>query len=89
MSVEPGAVCPTCDRRVNKPKQQSSPTTKVVSIGRLPVERQEALDNALKALLHYTGATNASYPAGSLLEAMVVLAGQHREELRAYFEGER
>lgn len=86
MTVEPATMCPTCNRRVPKPKQPTSPDTKVVSIGRLPVERQEALADALDALCEYTGATKHSYPKGVILEALVGLGAAHREELRDYLD---
>jgi len=89
MTVEPGQVCESCGRRVNKPKLPTSPDTKVVSIGRLPLERQAALADALRALAVYTGAVDHSYPAGSLLEVLVLLGGQQREEIKTYFDREQ
>jgi hypothetical protein len=71
---------------VNKTRTSVSPETKVVSIGRLPAERQEALDAALDGLVFYTGANDHSFPKGSVLEALVVLGGQHREELKTWFQ---
>ena len=85
---EPGTVCDTCHRRVPKKRTDASPATRVVSIGRLPLERQEALSDALKALQDYTGAIHHSYPAGSLLEVLVLIGGQQREEIKAYFDKE-
>ena len=86
MTVEPGTVCEACGRRVNKPKLPTSPDTKVVSIGRLPLERQQLLDEAMDGLMHVTGAVHLSYPKGTLLEALCVLGGIHREELKLLFE---
>lgn len=40
MSVEPGQVCPTCERRVNHPKKSSSPDTVVFSY-RVPVDEAD------------------------------------------------
>ena len=82
----PGERCPTCNRRVNKPRQPTSPEWKRVS-ARLPVERAEALEEALEALQAYCEVDAHSYPRGSLLEALVLLGGQEREELRRYFGG--
>lgn len=86
--LEPGETCTVCGHRKPKKRTATSPTTKVVSIGRLPVERQEALSDALKILAEYTGAVNHSYPAGSLLEALVALGAAQREEIKAYFDKE-
>jgi hypothetical protein len=35
------------------------------------------------------GADPYSYPRGSILEALLLLGGQEREELRRYFNGDR
>ena len=83
----PGERCPTCDRRVNKPRKSSSPTTRRVSGGNLPPERAEALNEALDALQAYCGADGKSYPRGTLLEALVLLGGQEREALKEFFVG--
>ena len=84
--VAPGARCPTCDRRVPKPKREDSPATKYVRAV-LPNERADALSEAFDALQAYVGADIKSYPRGTLMEALVIMAGQRREELKAWFEG--
>ena len=83
---EPGSRCPTCNRRVNKPRQSESPDTKEIRL-RLPAERAEWAEEAFDALQQVVGADPYSYPRGVILEALLVLGGQHREELKAYFEG--
>jgi hypothetical protein len=40
------------------------------------------------ALQEVTGIDPYSYPRGVLVEALLVLGGQHREELRAHFQGQ-
>lgn len=82
--VPPGERCPTCDRRIPKPRQTTSPETSTLGV-RLPLERADALREALDALEAYCGVDPHSYPRGSLLEALVLLGGQQREELRRYF----
>ena len=44
---EPGERCPTCDRRVPKPRKVSSPASKRI-VATLPAERAEAIDDALE-----------------------------------------
>ena len=83
---EPGTRCPTCHRRVNKPRQDDSPDTREMRI-KLPIERMESVEEAFDALQEVTGVDPYSYPKGTLLEALLVLAGQQREQLRVYFEG--
>lgn len=84
---EPGTRCPTCHRRVNKPRQNDSPDTKELRI-KLPAERMEWAEEAFDALQQTVGADPYSYPRGALLEAMLILAGQQREQLRSLFQGD-
>jgi acyl-CoA reductase-like NAD-dependent aldehyde dehydrogenase len=84
---EPGERCVTCDRRVPKPRKSTSPETRRL-VAVLPTERATGVDEALDALQAFTGADATSYPRGSVLEALVLLGGQHREELRAWFAKE-
>ena len=84
---EPGTRCPTCHRRVNKPRQDDSPDTKEMRI-KLPVERMEWAEEAFDALQEVVGADPYSYPRGRILEALLVIGGQHREDLRILFEGD-
>lgn len=83
---EPGTRCPTCRRRVNKPRKDDSPVTREIRI-KLPTERMEAVEEAFDALQEVTGVDPYSYPKGVLLEALLLLGGQHREELAEYFGG--
>ena len=82
-----GTRCPTCHRRVNKPRQDDSPDTKEMRI-KLPVERMEWAEEAFDALQEVVGADPYSYPRGRILEALLVIGGQQREELRVLFEGD-
>jgi hypothetical protein len=86
-AVEPGTRCPCCNRRVNKPRQDDSPDTCEMRI-KLPTERMENVEEAFDAMQEVTGADPYSYPRGALLEALLVLGGQHREELRILFNGD-
>jgi hypothetical protein len=85
--VEPGTRCPTCNRRVNKPRTEESPSVREIRI-RLPEDRIEPVEEAFDALQEITGVDPYSYPKGTLLEALLLLGGQHREELAAHFRGE-
>lgn len=81
---EPGERCALCDRRVNKPRTSSSPgTRRVVTV--LPSERADNVEEGLENLQAYVGADSTSYPRGSVLELLLLLGGQHREELRSYY----
>ena len=81
ISVLPGERCPRCERRVPKPRKSDSPVTKRI-VAALPPDRAESLTDALDALQEVVGADATSYPRGTLLEAMLVVAGlHHREEL--------
>lgn len=81
---EPGTRCPTCQRRVNKPRKEDSPAIKEVRL-RGPVERVEALQEGLDNLQEFSRIDPYSYPGVTLLEALLALGAQHREELKAYF----
>ena len=83
---KPGERCKLCNRRRNKPRQNDSPVTREIRI-KLPTERMEAVEEAFDAMQEVTGVDPYSYPKGVLLEALLVLGGQHREELAAYFGG--
>lgn len=82
---EPGTRCPTCSRRVNKPRQSASPEARAIRAGKLPHERAEAVEEALDILQELVGGDEHSYPRGHLLEGLTLLGAQQREELRAYF----
>jgi hypothetical protein len=82
---EPGERCALCDRRRNKPRQTSSPDAKKIAAGKLPHERAQAVEDALDALQAFVGADSTSYPRGTLMELLVILGGQQRDELRDYF----
>ncbi len=82
---EPGTRCPTCNRRVNKPRQTESPDTKEIRL-RLPAERAEWAEEAFDALQQVVGADPYSYPRGVNFEALLVLGGQQREQLRELFQ---
>jgi hypothetical protein len=57
-----------------------------VKAGTLPEERATAVDEALDALQEYVGADAHSYPRGTLIEVLVGLGAQQREQLKAFFE---
>ena len=82
----PGERCELCNRRRNKERQNDSPETREMRI-KLPTERMEWAEEAFDGLQQVTGVDPYSYPRGVLLEALLLLGGQHREELKAHFEG--
>jgi len=84
---EPGERCIACDRRVPKPRKSSSPDTRRL-VTMLPVERAASVEEGLENLQAYVGADTSSYPRGALIESLLLLGGQHREELRAWFTKE-
>lgn len=86
LTVEPGTRCPVCNRRVNKPRKETSPDAREMRI-KLPSDRMEWLEEALDTLQQYVGADPYSYPRGALVEAVVQLGIQQREEVKAYFKG--
>lgn len=83
---EPGERCQLCNRRRNKKVQSDSPDTKQIRIT-LPADEMESVEEAFDTLQEVVGADPYSYPRGQILKAMLVLAGQQREQLKAYFEG--
>lgn len=82
----PGERCWTCHRRVPKKRQATSPEVKRI-VATLPPDRAQALTDGLDALQEFVGMDGESYPRGLLLELLLALGAQHREELKAYFEG--
>lgn len=85
--VEPGTRCPTCHRRRNKKRQEDSPAVREVRF-RGPSDRVDAAEEGLDALQEFTGVDPYSYPRIELLEKLLALGAQHREELRSYFKDE-
>ncbi len=86
VAPRPGERCPVCSRRVNKKRTDESPKT-VRVVFTLPADRAEPVEEAIDALQEAVGADPHSYPKGHLLEALLVLGAQQREELAAYFNG--
>lgn len=84
---QPGERCALCNRRVNKPRKDDSPVAREIRI-KLPTDRMESVEEAFDALQEITGIDPYSYPKGTLLEALLLLGGQHREELAEHFRGD-
>ena len=82
---EPGSRCPTCNRRVNKPRQDDSPAVREMRF-RGPNDLIEPLEEGIDALQEFTRVDPYAYPRARLLEALLVLGAQHREELKLWFE---
>lgn len=83
---EPGERCQLCHRRRNKKRKEDSPVVREVRF-RGPTDRVESAEEGLDTLQEFTGVDPYSYPRIHLLEALLGLGAQHREELKAYFEG--
>ena len=84
---QPGERCLLCDRRRNKKRSENEPAKTVRVVFTLPADRAEPVEEAIDALQEAVGADPHSYPKGHLLEALLVLGAQQREELAAYFNG--
>lgn len=52
--IEPGQTCPTCDRRVNHPRKDTSPTTKPISY-RVPLDEIEAHEEVAETAARFIG----------------------------------
>lgn len=84
---EPGTRCPTCQRRVNKPRQNDSPDTKEMRL-RGPADLVEVVEENFDILQQFVGIDPYTYPRLKLVDALVALGARHREELAAHFKGE-
>lgn len=59
--IEAGTICPTCERRVNHPRKQDSPQSRVKSL-RIPAD-DETFDEDLALAMHIVGVTSGhKYP---------------------------
>jgi hypothetical protein len=78
----PGEKCPTCDRRVNHPKRESSPTSKTFAY-RVPVDEQEAHAETLDVAARYVGVAEQPFATFKLMALALALVLQD-EALRGY-----
>ena len=83
-AIPPGTRCPTCHRRVNKPRQDDSPPVKEVRF-RGPTDVVEAVENDFDILQEFAKVDPYGFPRIRLLEALLQLGVQQREELRRHF----
>ena len=58
--IEAGQVCPTCERRVNHPKKETTPTTRPTSY-RVPVDEWDAHKDVLTEAAKHLGAYERPY----------------------------
>lgn len=84
---EPGTRCPTCHRRVNRKRNTDSPPVKEVRF-RGPTDVVEAVEEGFDLLQEFTGVDPYGFPRIRLLEALLQLGAQQREELAAHFKDE-
>lgn len=82
--IEPGSRCPTCHRRVNKPRLNDSPPVREVRL-RGPADLVDDTEEHLDVLQEFVGIDPYSYPRLKLVSALVALGARHREELREHF----
>ena len=83
-AVEPGERCPVCHRRKNRVRTDDSPVVREVRF-RGPTDLIEDLEEHLDVLQEWSGIDPYAYPRARLLEALIALGAQHREEIRAHF----
>ena len=84
IAPSPGERCNLCDRRVPRPRKSTSPESRRLVVT-LPPERAASVEEGLENLQAFIGADSTAYPRGTMLELLLLLGGQHREELRRYF----
>ena len=86
--VEPGTKCPTCHRRVNHKKKDSSPVSKIFSF-RFPQEGAEEYEQTMEAVAQHWGLdTKKKYWKGELfLELMVEALQRPKKQVRANKDG--
>lgn len=84
---EPGTRCPTCHRRVNKPRKEDSPKVREVRF-RGPSDLVDDTEDHLDILQEFVGIDPYSYPRIKLLSALLALGARHREELAEHFKGD-
>ena len=79
MSVEPGQTCPTCQRRVNHPKREDSPTSRVKSF-RIP-DSDETFDEDVALAMHIVGLTSKhKFPSHKFLRFVVDVIVRDEQE---------
>lgn len=79
----PGEECPACHRRVPRPKQPESPSSKVISF-RVPEDEVESFLEVVEAAAEHTGSANHPYAKFRvMLRGMVLIL----QEPQATFEG--
>ena len=85
---EPPFRCPMCQHKFNRPRKETSPDSRKIRAGILPIEKAEAVEDGLDALQAFVGADSTSYARGELLAALVALGASEREYLRVFFQGD-
>jgi len=80
-SVSPGEKCPTCKRRVNRPKTDKSPKSTTIS-ARLPSDEKESMSTLIQDTAESIGANELKYPAAKTIEVGMLLIGFHHEEAK-------
>lgn len=81
-SIEPGATCPTCARKVPHPRKPSSPKSAVKSY-RIPAEAKEDWDEMVDAAAAHLGCQKEPYATYKALLTGLVLVLQSQGEKRA------
>jgi hypothetical protein len=87
-ALTPGTRCPLCHRRMNRTKTREAPETREMRL-RGPSEVVEAVEEGFDNLQEYAGVDPYGFPRIRLMEYLLALGAQHREELKAHFEEEK
>ena len=83
---QPGERCLLCHRRRNRQRTNESPPVREVRF-RGPTDVVEAVEEGLDILQEWAGIDPHAYPRIRLLEALLALGAQQREEIREHFSG--
>lgn len=79
MTVAPGTVCPTCERRVNHPKKETSPVTRVKNF-RVPLDDETFDDDMARAMAIVGVRTTDKYPPYKFLRFVADVINRDEDE---------
>lgn len=79
MSVQPGQLCPTCNRRVNHPRKEGSPASRVKSL-RIPYDDDTFDEDFARAMVIIGLSTAHKYPPYKFLRFVIDCIFRDEEE---------
>jgi hypothetical protein len=86
---QPGETCPTCDRRVNHPKKETTPESKPTPIGRMPLDEAESFESRLDDFARRTSFYKRPYYKYRTVELCLdICAGFTDEQINALSAGD-